>query len=71
MSAKPRFVLVEGRPIPAPSKETPLQAALRRYGRPFASEPWPLGEGVRYWTSERVARLAAANEEIRLRRSKA
>lgn len=58
-------------PVAAPSRETPLQAARRRYGKPFGVLAWATGEGPRYWTAERVARLAAQNEEHRMRRRNA
>lgn len=33
--------------------------------RDFKSNPWMIGEGPRFWTAERVARLAADNEAMR------
>lgn len=63
-SPKPRFTLLRGVATPK-APETPLEAARRRYGRPFCSEPWATGEGVRYWTVDRVAELALANDRLR------
>ena len=36
--------------------------------RDFKSNPFMLGEGAKFWTPERVARLAAENEQLRLTR---
>lgn len=65
---KPRLAPVTSAPV---HRETPLQAARRRYGKPFGVLAWSTGEGPRYWTAERVGRLAAANEENRMRRRNA
>lgn len=70
MTTKPRLRIVNGELVPVVN-ESPLEAARRKYGRPFGTEPFTVGEGARYWTSERVARLAAANEERRMARRKA
>ena len=43
-------------------------AEKRIKGRDFKAEPWMIGEGPRFWTPERVARLAAENEQLRLAR---
>ena len=40
-------------------------AEKRIKGRDFKAEPWMIGEGPRFWTPERVARLAAENEQLR------
>lgn len=34
-------------------------------GRDFKREPWATGEGARFFTAERVARMAAENEAAR------
>ena len=36
--------------------------------RDFKSNPFMLGEGAKFWTPDRVARLAADNENLRLAR---
>ena len=36
--------------------------------RDFKSNPFMLGEGAKFWTPERVARLAADNEALRAQR---
>ena len=33
--------------------------------RDFTSNPWMLGEGARFWSPDRIARLAAENEAKR------
>ncbi len=33
--------------------------------RDFRSNPWMIGEGPRFWTPDRVAKLAADNEVLR------
>ena len=43
-------------------------AEKRIKGRDFKAEPWMIGEGPRFWTPDRVARLAADNEHLRLAR---
>ena len=43
-------------------------AEKRIKGRDFKAEPWLVGEGPRFFTPERVARLAEANEKLRLAR---
>ena len=43
-------------------------AEQRIKGRDFKAEPWLMGEGAKFWTPERVARLAAENEALRLAR---
>jgi hypothetical protein len=60
MTAKPRLKLVGGEFVP--HDETPLQRARRRYGREFCTETWNIGEGARFWTTERRAQLSVANE---------
>lgn len=64
---KPHFRSIAGRPVsvPRPHRETPLEAARRRYGRDFCSEPFRTGEGPRWWTADRIAQLAAENEARR------
>lgn len=65
---KPRLVLIDGVPVAKDTRSQAVQDAEKRYGRKFASEPWQLGEGPRYFTSERVAALAAENETLRRKR---
>lgn len=36
---KPRFKIVAGRPVSDNGRETPVQAARRRFGQKFAHEP--------------------------------
>ena len=36
--------------------------------RDFKSNPFMLGEGAKFWTPERVARLAAENDALRAAR---
>lgn len=67
---KPHYLVIAGRPVQVEQRETKLQAARRRYGKPFGME-WQAGEGPRYWTVDRVARLSAQNEEHRVRRQNA
>jgi hypothetical protein len=43
-------------------------AEKRIKGRDFKAEPWMIGEGPRFWTPDRVAKLAADNEHLRLAR---
>ena len=43
-------------------------AEKRIKGRDFKAEPWMIGEGPRFWTPDRVARLAEANEALRTQR---
>ena len=66
-TTKPHIRIISGRPVTVGQPETKLQIACRRHGRPFGVV-WQTGEGPRYWTVERIARLAAANEEDRGRR---
>lgn len=35
--------------------------------RDFKEQPWLMGEGARFWSPERIARLAAENEQRRVR----
>lgn len=68
---KPRFKIVGNRPIEivqVSPPESPLLKARRKYGRDFCTLAWKTGEGPRYWTAERVATLAAQNEERRMQR---
>lgn len=66
MNAKPRFRMIEVRPHPVETqRESPVEAARRRYGKPFCSEPWSVGEGPRVFTAERVAQIAQENERLR------
>lgn len=67
MTPKPHFRIVANRPVEQARRESPLEAAQRRHGKPFGAT-WAIGEGPRFWTSDRVARLAALNEEDRMRR---
>ncbi len=46
-----------------------VNAERRIKGRDLNSEPFMIGEGVRYWTAARIAALAAANEALRKRRN--
>lgn len=39
MSPKPRFRIVDGKPHPVDGRESPVEAARRRFGQPFAHEP--------------------------------
>ena len=43
-------------------------AEKRIKGRDFKAEPWLVGEGPRFFTPERVARMAEANEALRAQR---
>ena len=43
-------------------------AEKRIKGRDFKAEPWMIGEGPRFFTPERVARLAAENDALRAAR---
>jgi hypothetical protein len=74
MSAKPHFRVVDGQPkrvIRTTTTPSPqVAAAGRKYGKPFGVMPWAVGEGPRYWTHDRVGRLAAQNEEDRMRRQR-
>lgn len=70
---KPRLKVSMGQLVevaqPAPAvRETPIEAARRRHGRPFG-ESWPRGEGPRFWTVDRLALLKAANDIERRNRS--
>ncbi len=68
MQTKPRFRIVEGRPVELPNRESAIDAARRRYGKPFAYErgsQYVHTQGASYWTPERIAALAAANEARR------
>ena len=47
------------------------EAEQRIKGRDFKAEPWLIGEGPKFWTPERVARLAADNEALRQMRKAA
>jgi hypothetical protein len=38
--------------------------------RDFISNPWMIGEGARFWSPDRVAKLAAENEAARKRKIK-
>lgn len=44
------------------------EAEARIKGRDFKAEPWLVGEGPKFFTPERVARLAADNEALRVAR---
>lgn len=74
MSSKPHFRVIAGRPVAAPdTRETALQAAQRKYGRPFAHQRGNMHQhtsGPAYWTAERIAQLSARNEENRMKRGK-
>lgn len=63
--SKPRLRLIGGEFVPA--DETRLQRAHRRHGRPLG-RVWQRGEGVSYFTAERVAQLAHDNEQRRKNR---
>ena len=39
MSPKPHLKFVDGRPVEAAKRETPVEAARRRFKQPFAHEP--------------------------------
>lgn len=48
---KPRLKIMAGRPVEIGTRETPVQAAKRRYGKPFAFErgakfEWKSGPSV-------------------------
>ena len=43
-------------------------AEKRIKGRDFKAEPWLVGEGPRFFTPERVARMAAENDALRAQR---
>ena len=66
-AAKPLLHLVRAE-IAARGGETRLERAQRLYGRQFGREIWPCGEGARYWTPERIFRLAAENAALRQKR---
>ena len=38
--------------------------------RDFKADPWLEGEGPKFWTVERIAKLKADNEELRARKRK-
>ena len=38
--------------------------------RDFKAEPWQVGEGAKFWTVERIAKLKADNEALRKDRRK-
>lgn len=38
--------------------------------RDFRAEPWMLGEGIKFWTVERIAKLKGDNEALRAERAK-
>ena len=44
------------------------EAEQRIKGRDFKAEPWLVGEGAKFFTPERVARMAEQNELLRLAR---
>ena len=68
MSAKPRFRIVDGTLHPVSARETPLDAARRRYGRDFCTKAWKVGEGPRYFTAEKIASMAEENARLRAKR---
>jgi hypothetical protein len=51
---------------PAP-KGTTLEEATKKYGRPFGTTG-KTTKGISWWTSERVAKLAADNAALRIAR---
>ena len=53
---KPHLRLVDGIPVPVQVKRLP---------QPMDKTPWPVGQGARYWTPDRIAELAAQNEQRR------
>ena len=64
--------VIAGRPVTMPIArlESPIEAARRRYGKPFAHERGTQHvhtQGPSYFTSERIAALAAHNEARRKR----
>jgi len=73
---KPRLTIIAGKTVVrlelAPA-ETPLEAARRRHGKPFAIDPkstYQHTQGVApgFWTPERLAQLAVDNERARKER---
>lgn len=36
--------------------------------RDFTANPWLVGEGARFWSPDRIAKLAADNEALRKKR---
>jgi hypothetical protein len=36
--AKPHFIVIAGRPVSVPKATTPVDAARKRFGKPFAHE---------------------------------
>lgn len=66
-----RLTLINNQPWSWPIAHTPVERARQRYGRPFAHErgnSFRHVQGPAYWTTERVAELAAANERRRRER---
>ena len=71
MQTKPRFTIIAGRPVQLPQRESPIEAARRRYGKPFAHEAGTRHvhtQGASYWTVNRVRDLQAQNEAYRERK---
>ena len=67
---KPHLRIIAGRPVTVgrPTRESVVDAARRRHGRPFAHERGGQHQHVKgpaYWTSERIAALAVENEARR------
>lgn len=66
-----RLTLICGKPFQWPESGTPVDRARQRYGKAFAHErgnTFRHVQGPAYWTTERVADLAASNERLRRER---
>ena len=57
---QPKLTVVQNRPL-----EKLSAAEARITGRPINTDPWMVGGGPRVLTPERVAKLAAENEQLR------
>lgn len=60
---KPHLRLINGEPVPVhvfrlPKPDDSLP-------QPVNVAPWPVGQGPRYWTLERIAALQDANARMR------
>lgn len=59
--------------VPSRPLETLAQAEKRIRQiepRDFTADPWMRGEGAKFWTVERVAKLKADNEALRAQRKR-
>ena len=55
--------------IDAGHAESKLEAAKRKYGRPFGTNG-KTTKGIAFWTAERVSELAQANQALRAERER-